>query len=238
MTPIIRTVDLRMAYRVGSADVPVLRGVNLDVPGGEFLAIMGPSGCGKSTLLHLLGGLLQPLSGNIFIDGTDLTKLNDSGRTEVRRKKIGYVFQKFNLLPTLNVRDNLNLAKKIHGNGSYSPERTNEILDMLGLSEKTNHHPSELSVGEQQRVSIARAIINKPRILLADEPTGSLDSGNSRMVLKMLQDLNATLGQTIVMITHDYDAASAAARMIEMRDGRIVLRVEAAALDSKYEGFL
>src|SRR5262249_54935977 len=136
MSAIIKTVDLRMIYKMGSVEVPVLRGIDLEVAEGEFLAIMGPSGCGKSTLLHLLGGLQRPLSGHIYIDGVDLTKLSDAGRTEVRRKKIGYVFQRFNLLPTLTVRDNLNLAKKIHGNGSYSPEKTEAILDMLGLGGK------------------------------------------------------------------------------------------------------
>lgn len=238
MDAIIKTVDLRMIYRVGSVEVPVLRGVNLEVSPGEFLAIMGPSGCGKSTLLHLLGGLQRPLSGHIFIDGVDLTKLNDAGRTAVRRKKIGYVFQRFNLLPTLTVIDNLALAKKIHGNGSYSSEKADEILKMLGLSGKLRHRPSELSVGEQQRVTIARAVVNKPTILLADEPTGSLDSENSRMVLKMLQELNSTLGQTIVMITHDYNAAGHAGRMIEMQDGRILHRVEAAPMETKYERFI
>ena len=238
MDVMIKTVELRMIYKLGSVELPVLRGVDLEVLAGEFLAIMGPSGCGKSTLLHLLGGLQRPLSGNIFIDGIDITKLSDAGRTEVRRKKIAYVFQRFNLLPTLTVKDNIGLAKKIHGNGSCSPEQTEEILKMLGLAGKLKHRPSELSVGEQQRVTSARAIINKPKILLADEPTGSLDSQNSRMVLKMLQEVNVTLGQTIIMITHDYNAASMASRMIEMRDGRILQRVEAAPMESNFEGFV
>jgi len=217
----IETVSLNMTYRSGNVDVPAVQDVNLTVKNGEFIAIMGPSGCGKTTLLHLLGGLLQPTGGRIFIDGVDIAGLTDVERTAVRRKKIGYVFQRFNLLPTLTARGNIELAKKIHGNGIEHPLGAGKIFEMLGLSGKENSRPLELSGGEQQRVAIARAIINKPSIILADEPTGNLDSRNSRTVLEMLRNLNETLGQSIVIITHDADAAATADRIIEMKDGRI-----------------
>lgn len=218
----IETVDLEMTYRSGRVDVPAVQGVNLTVRHGEFIAIMGPSGCGKSTLLHLLGGLLQPTAGSILIDGTDISKLSDAERTAVRRRKIGYVFQRFNLFPTLTAKGNIELAKKIHGNGVSNPNGVGSIFEMLGLKGKFNFRPSELSGGEQQRVAIARAVINRPAIILADEPTGSLDSRNSHTVLRMLRDLNKKLGQTIVMITHDSEAASTANRVVEMKDGRIL----------------
>jgi putative ABC transport system ATP-binding protein len=218
----IETFNLCMIYRSGKVNVPALQNINLTVQQGEFIAVMGPSGCGKSTLLHLLGGLLQPTSGRILLDGVDISKLSDSERTAVRRRKIGYVFQRFNLLPTLTAKGNIELAKQIHGNGHLSPNGVDRILDMLGLSEKIDFRPAELSGGEQQRVAIARAVINRPSIILADEPTGSLDSRNSRIVLQILQDLNEKLEQTIVMITHDSEAASMASRIVEMKDGQIL----------------
>jgi putative ABC transport system ATP-binding protein len=221
-TSAIETIDLSMTYQSGKVDVPALHNINLTVNHGEFIAVMGPSGCGKSTLLHLLGGLMQPTSGHVIIDGIDISHLTDSERTAVRRKKIGYVFQRFNLLPTLTAKANLELAKKIHGNGHVGPNGVDNILDMLGLSEKINSRPSELSGGEQQRVAIARAVITRPSIILADEPTGSLDSKNSHNVLQILQELNKKLNQTIVMITHDSEAASTASRVIEMKDGQIL----------------
>ena len=218
----IETVDLCMTYRSGKVDVPALQHINLNVEQGEFIAVMGPSGCGKSTLLHLLGGLLQPTAGRIMIDGVDISELSDSERTAMRRKKIGYVFQRFNLLPTLTAKGNIELAKQIHGNGYLSPNGVDQILNMLGLQEKINFRPAELSGGEQQRVAIARAVINRPSIVLADEPTGSLDSRNSSIVLEILRDLNEKLHQTIVMITHDSEAASIASRVVEMKDGHIL----------------
>jgi putative ABC transport system ATP-binding protein len=218
----IETVNLSMTYRSGKVDVPAVQDVNLSVKHGEFIAVMGPSGCGKSTLLHLLGGLLKPTGGKILIDGVDISRLADAERTAVRRRKIGYVFQRFNLLPTLTAKGNIELAKKIHGNGHLKNNGVERIFDMLGLNDKINFRPSELSGGEQQRVAIARAVINRPSIILADEPTGSLDSKNSRIVLQILRDLNEKLGQTIVMITHDSEAASIAGRIIEMKDGQIV----------------
>jgi len=233
----IETVNLNMTYRSGNVDVPAVQDVNLTVKNGEFIAIMGPSGCGKTTLLHLLGGLLQPTGGRIFIDGVDIAGLTDVERTAVRRKKIGYVFQRFNLLPTLTARGNIELAKKIHGNGIEHPLGAGKIFEMLGLSGKENSRPLELSGGEQQRVAIARAVINKPSIILADEPTGSLDSRNSRTVLEMLRNLNETLGQSIVIITHDADAAATADRIIEMKDGRIFTPKPQLSFQPELESF-
>ncbi len=219
---VIETRDLTMTYYSGDLKVPALQDISLKVKKGEFIAVMGPSGCGKSTLLHLLGGLMRPTAGSILIEGIDISNLTDSERTAVRRSKIGYVFQRFNLLPTLTAKGNIELAKKIHGNGHLTANGVDRIISMLGLSDKINFRPSELSGGEQQRVAIARAVINQPSIILADEPTGSLDSRNSHVVLQILKDLNRKLGQTIVMITHDSEAASTASRVIEMKDGRIL----------------
>jgi putative ABC transport system ATP-binding protein len=218
--------DLHMVYRVGKIEVPAVRGVNLTVKAGEFVAVMGPSGCGKSTLLHLVGGLLRPTAGKIWVDGVDIASVSDSARTEVRRRKMGFVFQRYNLFPTLSAEDNIELARRIHGNGYYEDRSTQKILRLLGLESKMHHKPSELSGGEQQRVALARAVVNRPDILLADEPTGNLDSDNSQMVLQMLQELNLDYKQTIIMITHDGEAASMASRIIEMRDGRILNRVQ------------
>ena len=233
---VIETVDLTMIYKSGKVEACALREVNLVVKEGEFVAVMGPSGCGKSTLLHLLGGLMRPTRGRVFIDGADIGRLGDAERTEVRRKKIAYIFQRFNLLPTLTAKGNIELAKKIHGNGHLNARGAEEILEMLGLKDKVAFRPPELSGGEQQRVAIARAVINQPRIILADEPTGSLDSRNARMVLRMMQELNEKLKQTIVMITHDTEAASMASRITEMRDGRILHRGQHLAYEPEFEG--
>lgn len=233
---VIETVDLTMIYKSGKLEACALRDVNLVVKEGEFVAVMGPSGCGKSTLLHLLGGLMRPTRGRIFIDGTDIGGLSDAERTEVRRKKMAYVFQRFNLFPTLTAKGNIELAKKIHGNGHLNTRGAEEILEMLGLKDKVAFRPPELSGGEQQRVAIARAVINQPRIILADEPTGSLDSRNAQMVLRMMKDLNEKLNQTIVMITHDTEAASMASRIIEMRDGQILHRGQHLAYEPEFEG--
>ncbi|MFN0084566.1 MAG: ABC transporter ATP-binding protein [Blastocatellia bacterium] len=224
MSAILQTENLKMVYRVGTVDVHALRGVDLSIPAGEFVSIMGPSGCGKSTMLHILGALLQPTSGRVIIDGEDLAAVSDARRTEVRRRKIGFVFQRFNLFPTLTAEGNLRLAEQIYGNGrsKADPDARREILRLLRLENKMGHKPLELSGGEQQRVAIARAIINRPAIILADEPTGNLDSENSAVVLDMLQRLNREFRQTIVMITHNPEAAAVASRIIEMRDGLIV----------------
>ena len=220
--PILKTVDLRMVYHVGNVDVQALRGVDIQVQRSEFAAIIGPSGCGKSTLLHLLGGLARPTSGKIFVDGVEISAAADRQRTEVRRDKIGFVFQRFNLLPTLTVRGNLEMARQIQGNGVPPRERLLEILEMVGLPHKLDMKPLDLSAGEQQRVAIARALINDPAIVLADEPTGNLDSVNSKLILDLFQELNERLGQTLMMITHNPDAAAVAHRTIEMKDGRVL----------------
>jgi putative ABC transport system ATP-binding protein len=233
---IIQTIDLTMIYRSGRVEVAALRNIDLNVDPGEFVAIMGPSGCGKSTLLHLLGGLQQPTTGKVLIEGIDIAQLRDAERTAVRRRKVGYIFQRFNLLPTLSAKGNIDLAKKIHGNGQLNPYRSEEIFELLGLSDKIHFRPAELSGGEQQRVAIARAIINHPAIILADEPTGSLDSRNSQQVLRILQNLNEKLKQTIVMITHDPDAASVAGRIVEMRDGQILHHGCHLAYEPELEG--
>lgn len=223
METILRTEDLTKSYRIGKLEVSALRGVSLEVERGEFVAIMGPSGCGKSTLLHLLGGLLSPSGGKIIIDGEDLSVVNDAQRTDIRRRKIGFVFQRFNLFPTLSAEGNLKLAEKIHtGNGNGSDERRREVLRLLKLEDKMHHKPLELSGGEQQRVALARAIINSPAIILADEPTGNLDTENSEIVLDMFKRLNREFDQTIVMITHNPEAAAVCSRTIRMLDGQIV----------------
>ena len=222
MATILKADNLEKVYRVGKVDVPALRGVSLAVQEGEFVGIMGPSGCGKSTMLHLLGGLLTPTKGRIVIDGEDLTAATDAKRTDIRRRKIGFVFQRFNLFPTLTAEGNLRLAERIHGNGADDPDRRREILRMLRLQEKMHHKPLELSGGEQQRVALARAVVNRPALVLADEPTGNLDSENSEIVLKMFRELNSRFNQTIIMITHNPEAAEACQRIIQMRDGHIV----------------
>jgi putative ABC transport system ATP-binding protein len=222
MATILKADNLEKTYRVGKVDVPALRGVSLAVQEGEFIGIMGPSGCGKSTMLHLLGGLLTPTKGRIVIDGEDLTAASDAKRTDIRRRKIGFVFQRFNLFPTLTAEGNLRLAERIQGNGADDPDRRREILRMLRLEDKMHHKPLELSGGEQQRVALARAVVNRPAIVLADEPTGNLDSENSEIVLKMFRELNDRFNQTIVMITHNPEAAAACQRIIQMRDGHIV----------------
>ena len=221
--PRILTADnLEKTYRVGKVDVPALRGVSMSVETGEFVAVMGPSGCGKSTMLHLLGGLLTPTRGRIMIDGEDLTAASDAKRTDMRRRKIGFVFQRFNLFPTLTAEGNLRLAERIHGNGSGDANRRREVLRLLRLEDKMHHKPLELSGGEQQRVALARAVVTQPAIILADEPTGNLDSENSAVVLNMFQELNRRFNQTIIMITHNPEAAAACTRIIQMRDGHIV----------------
>jgi len=222
MATILKADNLEKIYRVGKVDVPALRGVSLAAQEGEFIGIMGPSGCGKSTMLHLLGGLLTPTKGRIVIDGEDLTAATDAKRTDIRRRKIGFVFQRFNLFPTLTAEGNLRLAERIQGNGADDPDRRREILRMLRLEDKMHHKPLELSGGEQQRVALARAVVNRPAIVLADEPTGNLDSENSEIVLNMFRELNDRFNQTIIMITHNPEAAAACQRIIQMRDGHIV----------------
>jgi len=221
LEPILKTENLWKVYRSGNLEVAALRGVSIEVMAGEIISIMGPSGCGKSTMLHVIGGLASASRGRVLLDGNDLTALDDAARTKLRRHKVGFVFQRFNLLPTLNAHDNIALAQHIHGNG-FDPHRFEMIVSMLGLSGRMHHRPSELSGGEQQRVAIARAIINEPKILLADEPTGNLDTQSSENVLGLLRQLNKDLGQTIVMITHNPEAAAYGNRVLHMRDGVVV----------------
>ncbi|MBI1899063.1 MAG: ABC transporter ATP-binding protein [Acidobacteria bacterium] len=219
--PLIAARALKKTYVVGDVDVHALRGVDLEVERAEFVAIVGPSGSGKSTLFNILGGLTPPTAGAIHIDGVDLTRLTDGERTRLRREKIGFVFQRYNLLPTLTAADNIALARTIAGNVNHDDPEFNEILDLLGISHRLHHKPRAMSGGEQQRVAIARAIVNHPAILLADEPTGNLDTENSTIVLDLLRDLNGRLGQTILMITHNPEAAAYAHRIVHMRDGRV-----------------
>jgi len=219
---IIHVRGLRKVYRTGQVDVEALRGVDLDVPRGEFLSIVGPSGSGKSTLFHIIGGLTPPTEGEIRVAGHDVSAAGDSGRTELRRRHVSFVFQKFNLLPNLTARDNIRTALYISGRPAQFDSDFEETLDLLGISARLDHKPSEMSGGEQQRVAIARALATRPGILLADEPTGNLDSRNSLAVLNLLRDLNTRLGQTILMITHNTEAAAFGHRILHMSDGRIV----------------
>ena len=220
---IISVHDLRKIYHAGELDVAALRGANLEVPRGEFLAVVGPSGSGKSTLFHILGGLAKPTSGTVAVDGEDLASLTDSGRTRLRRTKVGFVFQRYNLLPTLTAEGNIEMARYISSRqtGPFD-SGFKELLRLLKIENRLDHKPRALSGGEQQRVAIARALVNHPSILLADEPTGNLDTENATAVLDILRDLNERMGQTILMITHNPEAAAYAHRTVRMLDGRVL----------------
>ena len=220
--PIIETNGLTKTYQVGEVPVRALRGVDLKVRKSEFVAIIGASGSGKSTLFHILGGLTPPTSGRVRINGRDLAGMTDSERTDLRKTTVGFVFQKYNLLPTLSAEDNIRIVQYIAGRDTAFDPAFLEVLRLLGIADRMKHKPRALSGGQQQRVAIARGMVNSPAILLADEPTGNLDSENSAAVLRLMKDLNRRLGQTILMITHDSDAASYADRIVKMRDGCIV----------------
>jgi putative ABC transport system ATP-binding protein len=223
MAWMIQAEDVRKTYRIGKVDVPALRGVSIAVEQGEFVSIVGPSGSGKSTLFYILGGLTHADSGRVSIAGVDFTALSDAARTRMRKLKIGFVFQKFNLLPTLTAKGNIDIARDIAGlDIDHDKEYIERITRLLGIDKRMQHRPSELSGGEQQRVALARALANKPAIVLADEPTGNLDSQNSDIVLNMLRQSNKELGQTVLMITHNPEAAQYGDRIIHMRDGAIV----------------
>src|SRR5271155_4175107 len=218
----IEAKDLRKTYHIGKIEVEALRGISFSVQKGEFVSIVGPSGSGKSTLFYLLGGLTRADSGSVTIDGVDFATLSDGERTRFRKSKIGFVFQKFNLLPTLSARSNIEIAADIASGAMPDRAFLKKITEMLGISERLNHRPNELSGGEQQRVALARALINRPAIVLADEPTGNLDSKSSSVVLNMLRQSNKDLGQTVLMITHNPEAARYGDRIVHMRDGQMV----------------
>lgn len=218
---ILETIDLKKTYGKGDTAVHALDGVNLKVENGEFVAIVGTSGSGKSTLLHMLGGLDRPTSGKVFVDGKDIFSLKDEALTIFRRRKIGFVFQSYNLVPVLSVYENIILPIQLDG-GKEDRKYVDQVIETLGLSKKLNSYPNQLSGGQQQRVAIARAIAAKPAIILADEPTGNLDSKTSQDVLGLLKITSERFSQTIVMITHNEEIAQMADRIIRIEDGRIV----------------
>lgn len=227
MAPIILAQDLGKTYRSGKLEVPALRSVSFSVEPGEFVSIVGPSGSGKSTLFYILGGLTQATSGSVTIGGVDFAKLSDAERTKMRRHKIGFIFQRFNLLPTLSAMGNIEIANDISNLGAGTENKLdlpllNHLTELLGIRGRLDHRPNELSGGEQQRVAIARALIARPAIVLADEPTGNLDTKNSDAVLEMLRKSSRELNQTVLMITHNPEAARIADRILHMRDGEIV----------------
>ena len=233
MQPVIVAEKLGKIYRTGKVEVHALRAVSFSVAAGEFGSIVGPSGSRKSTLFYSLGGLTRPSSGRLLIDGVDFASLSDAQRTRLRKHKIGFVFQKFNLLPTLSAMDNILLALEI-ASGTKKLDKTyfEHLTDLLGIRGRLHHRPSELSGGEQQRVAIARALIGRPAIVLADEPTGNLDSKNSDAVLSVLRRSNQELKQTVMMITHNPDAAAVGDRILHMRDGELLDAETHAALEA------
>ena len=227
--PIIRAEHLGKIYRSGKIQVPALQDASFTVDPGEFVSIVGPSGSGKSTLFYLLGGLTRASSGKIVIDGVDFASLDDAERTKMRKSRIGFIFQKFNLLPTLSARQNIEIAYSIASRKEpLDAAHLAHLAEMLGIADRLDHRPSELSGGQQQRVAIARALVMRPAIILADEPTGNLDTASSDAVLEMLQRSNREFKQTVLMITHNPEAAAIADRILHMRDGRIT-RIEAGA---------
>jgi putative ABC transport system ATP-binding protein len=219
---VIKVNGLTKTYQVGDVPVHALRGVDLEIRRGEFVAIIGASGSGKSTLFHVLGGLTPATSGQVRINGRDLAGMTNAERTDLRKTAVGFVFQKYNLPPTLSAEDNIRIVQYIADRNTAFDPAFQEVLRLLGIANRMKHKPRALSGGQQQWVAIARGIVNSPAILQADEPTGNLDSENSAAVLKLMKDLNHRLGQTILMITHDSDAAGYAGRIVKMRDGCIV----------------
>lgn len=224
MASLLETIGVTKTYQIGTVSVEALRGINLKVQSGEMISVMGPSGCGKSSLMHILGAMTQPTTGKVLLEGQNVATMDDNARTRFRREKIGFVFQKFNLLPTLGALANIEIARRINKSHKdpVATERLSNILEMLRIKDIMDRRPAELSGGEQQRVAIARAVVNQPSLLLADEPTGNLDSINSATVLEMFRELNRKLGQTIVLVTHNPELAFLTDRVVEMRDGEVI----------------
>jgi putative ABC transport system ATP-binding protein len=219
--PIVSTTELRRVYGEGETAVHALRGISTGFPSGQFAAIMGPSGSGKSTLMHLLAGLDRPTAGSVVIDGSELANLDDKALTRLRRDRLGFVFQAFNLVPVLTAEENIRLPLTLAGK---KPDREwlEELIAAVGLGDRLEHRPSELSGGQQQRVAVARALVHRPAVVFADEPTGNLDSASSDEVLALLRQAVDEFGQTVVMVTHDAHAASVADRIVVLSDGRVV----------------
>lgn len=229
-TPVLRTVNLTKELPLGAETVRILRGISLEIYKGERVGIIGPSGSGKTTLLGLMGGLDRPTSGTIEIDGVDISRLSESRLTEVRNEKIGFVFQFFNLVPTLTALENVMLPIEFARKPKFNPRRrAAELLDLLGLKDRMHHRPSQLSGGQQQRVAIARALANNPPLLLADEPTGNLDTEAGKVVLKALTDVQRETGTTVVVVTHDPRIANQMERVLTLLDGQLVAQAEAYA---------
>jgi putative ABC transport system ATP-binding protein len=219
--PLLSVNNVSKDYGSGQVKVQALRGVSATVDSGEFLAVMGPSGCGKSTLLHVMGGIDPPTSGQVLLDGQDLGAMDDTARSILRRRRIGFVFQRINLLPTLSAVENVALPLRIDGIARQTAQqRAAATLEIVGMHQRAAHFPHEMSGGEQQRVAIARALVIEPTVIMADEPTGALDSTNAQRILDLLGEC-ARRGQTIVMVTHDPNMARQASRILQMQDGRI-----------------
>ena len=235
MSPVVID-NVTKRFRQGDRAVVALRGISLEVPRGCFLAVMGASGSGKSTLLHLVGGLTRPDDGKVVIDGTDISTLNDRELTLFRRRNIGLVFQSFNLIPTLTAEENVSLPLMLdRKNGQVTSERINELLDQLGLTGRRHHRPDAMSGGEQQRVAIGRALVADPAVILADEPTGNLDSVNSKAVCELLRDLSHVHGKTIVMVTHEPSVAAYAQEVAVIKDGNLVNRFPTEEVDGSQQ---
>ena len=232
--PVLQIEKLSKSYSLGKRNVPALSNLSLTVNAGEFVAIMGPSGSGKTTLLNVIGCIDKPTSGQVLLDGIDVTKLPENQLYKIRRDKMGFVFQTFNLLPYLNARENVELPMEGRiKSKSERKKRASELLAMVGLSGREGHRPQRLSAGEQQRVAIARALANNPAIVLADEPTGNLDSQNKQEIIKLLANLNITQGTTIIMVTHDGQAAHHTERMLLLKDGKIIKEKQGTHLMKK-----
>jgi putative ABC transport system ATP-binding protein len=219
---IIEASNITKCYGAEACKIEVLKDVGIEIRQGEFVAIMGPSGSGKTTLLDIIGGLLKPTSGKVIIDGENLSGLSDSKLARIRGKKIGFIFQQYNLIPSFTAAENVELSLRINGKQkTYARDRALQLLNMVGMSHRIENKPSQLSGGEQQRVAICRALANNPKIILGDEPTGNLDSKNGFMVLGLLKQLNKKEGYTIVVVTHDHRIGKYADRIVHMMDGRI-----------------